>query len=262
VIIFTRLPVMPRVASFVSACCVGCLSLLGMVGNDLFAQKAGATDHYRIRDDSFILPQSLPGGKYTHSIGINYVIVPKDWSLDNIQAPMFNYSGKYSLPKGFNIQANISTLILSNRIVVGPFWNHAFGNHLYVGIGYQVAFNAGVLKEFGYNTVLTGWEQQPSVTVGYSFNKSVLTVRGEIYYTNAFYLEEGGNVIGFTNGGLNGVGVISTLEQRLWKNRLMSFGVKLAVVRYHILAWPTFPVNKYRYLVPEFQLGLKLGKNK
>jgi len=47
------------------------------------------------------------------------------------------------------------------------------------------------------------------------------------------------------------------LEQRLWANRLFSFGVKVAHIKYHIVAWPAFPVNNYRYYVPEFQLGLK-----
>jgi hypothetical protein len=218
------------------------------------------SDTFHIRNSSFILPKPWPKGKYTHSMGVQYVIVPKDWSLDNIQAPMFNYNGKYTLPKGFNVQATLSTILVSNRLSAGPFWNYSFSDRIHMGVGYQVAFNYGRLKEFGFNTVLTGWEQQPSLTLGYSFEKTVVTVRGDLYYTTALYLEEGGNVIPFTNGGMNGYSITTTLEQRLWKNRLMTFGVKLAMLRYHILAWPAFPVNKYRYLVPEFQIGLKLGK--
>ncbi len=220
---------------------------------------ASQTDTFHIKYTSFILPQPLPTGRYSHAIAVQYIVVPKDWSLDNIQAPMFNYSGKYTLPKGFNVQVSASTIIVSNRIALGPYWNYSF-DRLHVGIGYQWAFNYGRLSEFGFNTVLTGWEQQPSLTVGYSFDKSVITVRGDLYHTEALYLSEGGNTIPFTNGLVNGYSITSTLEQRLWGNRLMSFGVKLSVLRYHILAWPAFPVNSYRYLVPEFQIGLKLGK--
>ena len=120
-----------------------------------------------------------------------------------------------------------------------------------------MAFNFGILQQFGFNTILTGWEQQPSLTLGYSFEKSAVTVRGDVYYTNSFHLSEGSNVISFTDGGLNGYSVTTSLEQRLWKDRVISFGVKINYVRYHILAWPTFPVNSYRYYVPEFQVGLK-----
>jgi len=217
-------------------------------------------DTFRIKSNSFILPQPTQKKKYTHSMGIQYVIVPKDWSLDNIQAPMFNYNGKYALPKGFNIQGTLSTIIVSNRLSAGPFWNYSFTDNFHVGVGYQLAFNYGRLSEFGFNTVLTGWEQQPSVTFGYNFEKSVVTLRGDLYYTTALYLSEAGNVIPFTNGGVNGYSLTATVEQRLWKNRLLSFGVKLSLLRYHILAWPAFPVNSYRYPVPEFQIGLKLGK--
>jgi hypothetical protein len=217
-------------------------------------------DTFHIKNTSFILPQPVQQKKYTHSMGIQYVIVPKAWSLDNIQAPMFNYNGKYALPKGFNIQGTLSTIVVSNRISAGPFWNYSFTENFHVGVGYQLVFNYGRLSEFGFNTVLTGWEQQPSVTFGYNFEKTVVTIRGDLYYTSALYLAEAGNVIEFTNGGTNGYSITGTVEQRLWKNRLMSFGVKLAMLRYHILAWPAFPVNSYRYLVPEFQIGLKLGK--
>ena len=213
-------------------------------------------DTFDIKDGSYLLPQPFSKGHYSHALSIYYVIVPKDWALDNVQAPLFNYAGKYTLPKGFNLQASISTLFISNRMNFGPFWNYSI-NHYHFGIGYQVAFNLGVLKEFGFNTVFTGWEQQPSLTVGYSFKKSAITMRGDIYYTNSLYLTEGGNVISFTNGGLNGGSITTSLEQRLWKNRVMSFGVKVNHIRYHFLAWPAFPVNNYKYFVPEIQIGLK-----
>ncbi len=208
---------------------------------------------------SFWLPSQRSKGTYEHSLSIFYVVVPKAWSLDNVNAPMFNYAGRYSLGKGFNLQGSLATLFVSNRASVGPFWNRSFG-HLHFGVGYQMVFNYGILKEFGFNTVLTGWEQQPSVALGINFPNYAVTIRGEVYYTSSFYLSEGGNVVSFKsfrNGGLNGGSITTTLEQRLWKDRVMSYGVKLAMVRYHIVAWPALPVNTYRYFVPEFQIGIK-----
>lgn len=75
-----------------------------------------------------MLPQPLPAWKYSHSISLQYVVPPKDWTLDAVVAPMFNYTGKYTLPKGFNVQAGLSTLIISNRLNAGPFWNYSSGN--------------------------------------------------------------------------------------------------------------------------------------
>ena len=213
-------------------------------------------DEFDIKNSSFLLPQPLPAGKYSHALAVRNVIVPKDWALDNIQAPFFNYSAKYTLARGFNLQGSLSTIFVSNQIGLGPFWNYSVDNY-HFGIGYQLVFDYGVLNQFGFKTTLTGWEQQPSVIAGYSFKKSAIIFRGDMYYTNVLHLNEGGNVLTVSNGFTNGYGLTATLEERLWANRLFFFGVKVAHIKYHIMAWPAFPVNNYRYYVPEFQLGLK-----
>ncbi|PWT70746.1 MAG: hypothetical protein C5B59_20295 [Bacteroidetes bacterium] len=212
-------------------------------------------DNFDIRTTSFYLPQSLPKLKYYQSVSILYVILPKDWTLDVINAPMLSYAGKFTLPAGFNVQASLVTLFISYRLLAGPFWNYSH-DHYHIGLGYQVAFNYGFLTEFGYNTHLTIFEQQPSLTLGYSFRKVAVTLRGDLYWTSNITESQGGHTLPFSTSFLNGTSLSSTVEQRLWKNRIMSFGVKFYYVRYHIIAWPAFPVNQYRYWVPEFQLGL------
>ena len=234
-----------------------CILALLMVPLTNYAQNqpAPAVDGFDIKTRSFLLPQPLPKGKYSHAIYLLYVVPPKDWTLDVVVAPMFNYTGKYTLPKGFNLQGGISSLIISNRINAGPFWNYVAGKY-HFGVGYQIAFNYGFLKQFGFNTVLTGWETQPSLTAGYSFGKTALTIRGDLYNTLDISLSEGGNVISNKDSFINGYSVTTSFEQRLTKNRVMSLGFKMNYLRYHIIAWPSLPVNSYRYFMPEFQLGL------
>jgi len=229
---------------------------------DVFANDSILTNRkdtvppdFNIKNASFLLPQALPKGKFSSALYLFNVVVPSDWTLDIIRAPMFSYAVKYTLPYGFNLQSSLATLFISNRINFGPFWNYSVNNY-HFGIGYQVAFNYGILRDFGYNTTLTGWEQQPSLTVGYSFKTMAITMRGDLYYTNSFTQTSGHNTIEFPAAFLNGYSITTSLEQRLWKNRVMSFGFKFNYLRYHIIAWPAFPVNKYRYIVPEFQLGL------
>lgn len=213
------------------------------------------SEGFNIKKASFLLPQALTKGKYYSSIYLLNVFTPQDWTLDMIKAPMICYAGKYTLPKGFNLQGSLSTILVSNRINLGPFWNYSIGND-HFGVGYQVAFNYGVLNQFGYQSTLTGWEQQPSITYGHSFKTMAITFRGDLYWTTSLYLSEGGNVIPFTNDYINGYSITGSLEQRLTKNKVMSIGLKWSYLRYHILAWPAFPVNSNRYDVPELQFGL------
>jgi hypothetical protein len=233
-------------------------ALIGSCFAPLIAQENSKApllaDSFDIKKSSFLLPQPLPKGKYSHALSIFYVVPPKDWTLDMVNAPMINYAAKYTLGKGFNLQGSLATLIVSNRFNAGPFWNYS-KNNIHLGIGYQVAFNFGMLNQFGFSSTLTGWEQQPSLTFGYSFKKTALIFRGDLYYTTSFQINEGGNKVAANDDFVNGFSFSSHFEQRLHKDKVMSLGVKLNYLRYHILAWPAFPVNSYRYLFPEFQIG-------
>jgi hypothetical protein len=212
-------------------------------------------DRFDIRDASFLLPQPAPSGSYSSSLILCNVLIPKDWTLDLIKAPMLCYAGKLALPEGFSLHGGIFTLFVSNRLYLGPAWSYSAG-HVHFGAGYQVGFNYGILNQFGFHTTLTGWEQQPNLTVGYSFNTMAVILRGDLYWTTALYLSEGDNTIPFTHSFINGYSISCSLEQRMWANRVVSFGLQWNYLRYHVLAWPAFPVNRYRYDVPEFRLGL------
>ena len=233
--------------------------VISLISTSLFSfgQKK-QSDSFDIYKASFILPQPLPGGHYSSSISVMYVVTPTDWTLDNITAPMFYYQAKYTLPKGFNIQASLATLFISNRLNLGPFWNKALKNNNYIGAGWQVVFNYGILNEFGFATTLTGWEQQPQIILGHAFKKTALTLKGNLYWTNALYLSEGKYVVPSNGSFINGYGFLVSFEQKLYKNRALTFGFQLDNLRYHIIAWPAFPVNQKRYWVPQFIVGLNL----
>jgi hypothetical protein len=225
-------------------------------GFSVFSQKKN-TDTFNIYKASFVLPQPLPGGHYSSSISVLYVVTPKDWTLDNITAPMFSYQAKYTLPKGFNLQAGLSSLIISNRIYLGPYWNYKINDN-FIGLGWNVAWNYGRLNQFGFATTLTGWEQQPSIAFGHAFARTAVTFRADLYWTNVLYLTEGKNTLTVSNPFINGYSFYAAFDQKLYKNRALTLALKMDYVQYHIIAWPAFPVNGKRYWMPEFQVGLNL----
>jgi len=216
--------------------------------------KDSVTDNFNIKTTSFLLPQPQPPWKYYQQVAVQYIVVPKDWITEQLTAPMFSYAGKYTLPYGFNLQSSLATLFISYRLNFGPFWNYSV-NNFHFGAGYQVAYSLGFLKQFGFNTTLNVWEQQPSLTVGYSFKTMAVVLRGDLYYISSLSETQAGHTISYPTF-LNGYSITGALEQRLWRNNLLSFGVKMNYLKYHIIAWPAFPVNQYRYLLPEFDLGL------
>jgi hypothetical protein len=221
-----------------------------------FGQKK-QEDSFDIHKASFFLPRPLPTGHYYSSISVLYVVTPKDWTLDNVTAPMFSYQAKYTLPKGFNLQAGLSSLIISNRIYFGPYWNYKINDN-YIGLGWNVAWNYGRLKQFGFATTLTGWEQQPSISFGHAFARTAVTFRADLYWTNVLYITEDKHTLTTANGFINGYSFSASFEQKLYKNRAINLGLQMDYVQYHIIAWPAFPVNGKRYWMPEFKVGLNL----
>jgi hypothetical protein len=224
---------------------------------DTLSPRSATVDSFDIRTVSFLLPQAQRAGKYQQSFYIQYLVLPRDWITTILKAPVLYYTGKYTLPYGFNLQASLATLFISNRINLGPFWNYSFNDHYHLALGYQVVFNYGFLNQFGFTTQLTGWEQQPSVTLGYSWKTMALILRTDLYWSNGFHVSEGKFTIPYTNSFINGYSFNANLEQRLVKNKIMSVGVKLYNCKYNFIAWPAFPVNSYRYWFPEFQIGLE-----
>jgi hypothetical protein len=239
---------------FISVC--GTTGITHAQQPDSTAAHVAAGDSFDIKKVSFLLPQALPRGKYTQMFSILYLVLPRDWVTQIIKAPVLSYTGKYTLPLGFNLQGGLSTLLISNRINLGPFWNFSI-NDLHLAAGWQVVFNYGFLNDFGFHTTVTGWEQQPSITAGYSWKTMALILRTDLYWANSFYMSEGKHVIPYTTSFINGYSFNVNLEQRLWKNRILSTGFKLYNCKYNIIAWPALPVNPYRYWFPEFQVGLE-----
>src|SRR5437764_271604 len=83
---------------------------------DSISAPGATVDEFDIKKASFLLPQALPRGKYYQSFSILYLVLPRDWITQIIKAPVLYYTGKYTLPYGFNLQGSLSTLLISNRI--------------------------------------------------------------------------------------------------------------------------------------------------
>jgi hypothetical protein len=214
-------------------------------------------DSFDIKSVSYLLPQAHPQWRYYHTFSFSYLDIPAAWVLQKINAPLITYNAKFSLPYGFDLQASLATVYISNRLNFGPSWNYSIHNY-HFGIGYQIAYDFGELNQYGYKTKFSGWEQQPFITASYSFKKIAIILKGDLYQTNYINFNEGGHSVPMWNSFTNGYSISASIEQRLYRNKLISVGIKLNNIRYHFLAWPAFPVNHYNYWVPELQLGIKL----
>jgi hypothetical protein len=206
---------------------------------------------------TFHIPGPYPNKTFRHTVWVNSYFMPTDLTNVAVGAPMFNYSARYSFKKGFAAEGNVNTIFVANRFSLGPMWGYNF-EKLHVGFTYLVAYNVGILRDFGFNTVITGWNQIPTFSLGYRFKRSAVTLKfGWEYFGNVNY-RTGSNSVEMKQRVLNGWFTRAVLEQKLWKNHTASFGLAFNRMNFILPAWPAYPVNNKRYLIPEVSMGITL----
>jgi hypothetical protein len=206
---------------------------------------------------TFHIPGPYPKGTFRQTIWVNSFFMPTDLTNVAIGAPMFNYSARYSFGKGWGAEGTFSTLFVSNRLSAGPSWSTNY-KKFHFGFTYFIGYNLGVLNDFGFATVLTAWNQTPTASFGYRFNKSALTLKfGWEYFGNVDY-RTGSNSVKMEQRVFNGWFTRIVMEQKLWKNHTASFSVCFNRMNFVMLAWPAYPVNNKRYLIPEVSMGITL----
>jgi hypothetical protein len=205
------------------------------------------------------LPAPQKAGKFDHSITLAQIYLPKQWLEEAVSGPMLEYMVNYALQKGFALNGNLKTLLIANEIRLGASWNCSITDHIYLGIAYQVGFEFGILREFGYNNTIRVWEQHPMVRLGYSFKNVAFTLQGKIdWMTGARLSLDDYATSNITGSMFNGYSIGLFLEQRLTRRNSICFGFISNFNKFHILGWPALNIVDHQYFIPEVNIGFKL----
>ena len=226
-------------------------------GSAISQDKFSTPPGFEVRIKSFLLPQVQPKWKYSQAISLSYIMLPAQWTLNPMNAPMLAYSGKLGLPLGFDFQSSLSTIVISNLLEFGPSWNYSF-EHFHFGMGWRAGYSFGFLTQMGYDTRVSGWEQEPFLAIGHDFKRNALTLKASLHWTNSVVFNEGGHTLISRESFFNGYSFSASLEHRLYRSKVAQFTIKLNSLQYYFLAWPVFPNSQSRYLMPECSIGLNL----
>lgn len=214
---------------------------------------------FDIRERPMYLPAPQKVGKFDHSLTLAQIYLPKQWLEEAVSGPMIDYKANYALLKGFALNGNVKTLLVANEIRLGASWNYALTNQLYLGIAYQVGFEFGILREFGYNNTVRVWEQHPMLRLGYSFKNVAFTLQGKLDWMTGVKLTLDDYATNNINGTLfNGYSFGLFIEQRLTRRNSICFGFISNFNKFHILGWPALNIVDHQYFIPEVNIGFKL----
>ena len=220
----------------------------------LFSKLSAQTDGY------FIYPQPLPNGNYTSYVGLLVAGLPEDQveeASTMIRGPLFNYQGLYGLPHNFRIYGSINTNIITYHFSIGPKWGLSFEKYTFA-IGFDIAYWFGQLEHFGFQSKIKGWISYPNLTVGYDFENFAISVKGELIILTSLKEKQEDVEIETDRNSFAGATLGIYIEQPLWKDNYMLFGLKMNFTKFYYPTWAAFATfDRYLY-IPEIVLGINL----
>ena len=199
-------------------------------------------------------PHPYPQWGFKISAGLAMVRPPKDLLENSYQAPLVNIHMIFGLPWKFSLESELTTLIVSNQLTLGPRFSYLYKN-LGVKVGWDVAFIYGQLKQGGFDNSLQAWIHYPNLSVGYKLKRMSFTVKGELVVVTKAVSKSGENEVNNSKNFLNGCTVGFYIEQRIHKNKVFAIGIKDNFEKFY---WPTWMIyttfNRY-YHIPELSFS-------
>ena len=152
--------------------------------------------------------------------------------------------------------------MVSNQLSFGLRVGSGFINFAF-NAGWDFAWVYGQFRPAGFDNVTKAWLHYPNVSLGYKLKKMAFTFKVEAVYIAMIQQLIGktaatGLVLTNYKNYLNGFTYAFYLEQRLWTNNILIFGLKYSNVKYFWPTWMLFITFDRFYLIPELSLMLIL----
>jgi hypothetical protein len=220
----------------------------------LSAQEPVVRDTFDITSRTMLFPHPPEKWAFKISAGLSMVKPPKDLLENAIQAPLVNIHMIFGLPWNLSLESNVTTLIVSNQLTLGPRFSYLYKN-FGVNAGWDIAFIYGQLRQGGFDNSLQAWMHYPNLSVGYKLKKMAFTLKGEVVIVTKSVSKTGENEVDRSKNFFNGGTLGFYLEQRIHKNKVFVIGIK---DNYEKIYWPTWMLfstfNRY-YHIPELYLS-------
>lgn len=205
-------------------------------------------------------PTRLNVGELKHALGIT-LARPPDQVVEEFAAvftvPLLEYQLMYGLAENVQVEGRATTIFTANHLCGGAKW--IFGrSRLQFSLGLDLAFWFGALDTGGFDNTVAGWTLYPNFSMGHDFGPFAITLKFELNMLLAHNKRTGGVTIQKAFSTFNGGAVTIYLEQPLWKDNHVAFGVKSNFLKYYYVAWPGFPTFEEFSYIPEFYMGLIL----
>lgn len=211
-------------------------------------------DTFDIAMSSMRFPHQYKKWGFQIAAGLSLVKPPMDLLENAIQAPLVNVHMTFGLPWRFSLEADVTTIIVSNQFSLGPRIGYGHRN-FYANLGWDVAFVYGQMKQAGFNNTAKVWINYPNLSIGYKLKKMAFTLKGEVVILANVSMQSGENEVVRTKNFFNGGTIAFYIEQRLWKNHVFIIGLKDNYEKFYWPTWMLFNTFNRFYHIPEISFS-------
>jgi len=215
-----------------------------------YPQEAKVADTFDITMNSMRFPHQYKKWGFQIGAGLQLVRPPADLLENAIQAPLVNIHMTFGLPWRLSLEADVSTILVSNQIAIGPRIGYGFKN-FYFNAGWDGAFVYGQLRQGGFDNSTRVFLQYPNLSLGYKLKKMAFTLKGEAVFVTRLIQTSGDKELTRSKDFYNGITVGFYLEQRLWKDNVFIFGIKDNYEKYYWPTWMIYTTFNRFYHIPE-----------
>jgi hypothetical protein len=203
--------------------------------------------------ESTYFPHHYHEYKIQTGLGFYMVKLPYDWVETALEAPLIDLHLTFGLPAGFSLDGDLSTIVVSNQITLGPRWNFIHRNFSF-NLGYDLGFSLGMMNIAGFKNTGMMLIHYPNLSLGFKTRKLAFTFKGEVVIIGWASMKTGENLITSTNNYFDGVTGGIYLEQRIFRKKVLIIGFKDNYLKNYWPAWMVFSTFDRYYHIPELHL--------
>jgi hypothetical protein len=203
-------------------------------------------------------PKEIPEYKFNSSIGITIARLPRPVVEEELdQSPMLDFHLRFGLPYNLSLFGRINTIGITNHISAGFAWSFSI-NKFFLNLGNNTAYWLGWANFYDFDVRAGGIIDYPEISVGYDFDKVLLTLRTEAEYLVSMKRYSGTIQTKSNQSRMMGFSVGLFSEQLLRKKSWITLGFKLHYTRYFYQSWISFSTLDQWFWTPEINLSYNL----
>ncbi len=228
--------------------------LIGNMMASVSAQESSQKDTFEISSHAMQFPHYCKKWGFQVSVGLSMVKPPEDLLESAIQAPLANVHLTFGLPYSLSLESDLTTIIVSNQLRMGPRVSLEVKNFGVKG-GWDIAYVYGQLKQSGFDNSTQAWIHYPNVSVGYKLKKLAFTIKGELVIVGKVATKSGEIEVSRYKTFVNGGTLSLYLEQRIHHNKVIIIGLKDNYVKFYWPTWMLFSTFNRFYHIPELYIS-------